>query len=75
MIQITFEQFTEKLEEVFDSIQKETLTPTTKFRDLADWTSMNAMILVALYETEFDKSISFEQLRKCETVQDLYQLT
>lgn len=66
--------FIAKLEDVFDTIEKGTLTPATRFRDLADWTSLNAMVLVALYETELDRSISFDHLRRCETIEDLYQL-
>jgi acyl carrier protein len=71
---VTFECFTAKLEEFFEHLEKGSLKPETKFRDLEDWTSINAMILIALYETEYNKHVTFDMLRKCETVQDLYTL-
>jgi acyl carrier protein len=71
---VTFEDFTTKLEEFFENLEKGSLKPDTKFRDLEDWTSINAMILIALYETEYNKHIRFETLRRCETIQDLYEL-
>jgi acyl carrier protein len=71
---ITIENFILKLEDVFDTIDKGSLKPGVKFRDLADWTSLNAMVLVALFETEFERPITFDQLRQCETVNDLYDL-
>lgn len=74
MEKIDVQSFIVKLEDVFDTIDKGILTPDTKFRDLADWTSLNAMVLVALFETEFDRPLSFDQLRQCETIQDLYNL-
>ena len=74
MNKIDIQDFMVKLEDVFDTIDKGTLTPEVKFQDLADWTSLNAMVLVALFETEFDRPVSFDQLSKCETVTDLYNL-
>ena len=74
MNKIDIQDFIVKLEDVFDTIDKGTLTPEVKFRDLTDWTSLNAIVLVALFETEFDRPVSFDQLRKCETVTDLYNL-
>jgi acyl carrier protein len=71
---ITFESFTSKLEDCFEHLDKGSLTPDTKFRDLEDWTSINAMILIALYETEYDRRVTFDMLRRCETIRDLYAL-
>ena len=74
MQKLSFAEFANMLENVFDGLDKGSLKQETKFRDLAEWTSINAMILVALYETEFDKQVGFDKLRSCETVQDLYSL-
>ena len=74
MKKIDVQSFILKLEDVFDTVDRGTVRPEVKFRDLADWTSLNAMVLVALFETEFDRPVSFDQLRQCETIQDLYNL-
>ena len=74
MSKILLTEFIEKLDEAFENIEKGTLTPQTNFRELENWTSLNAMIIVAMFESELDTSISFSQLKSCETVQDLYNL-
>ena len=74
MSKILLTEFIEKLDEAFENLDKGTLTPQTNFRELENWTSLNAMIIVAMFESELDTSISFSQLKSCETVQDLYNL-
>ena len=48
--------------------------PETNFRDLDDWSSMYALIVIALIDTEYDVRIKGEDLSKIETVQELYDL-
>ena len=74
MEKISIQDFIEKLEDAFENMEDVDLKPETNFRDLENWTSLNAMIIVAMFESELDTSITFSQLRECETVSDLYNL-
>jgi len=50
------------------------LTPDTDFRSIETWSSMYALIIVAMFETDFKVTVTGDRLRKCNTVRDLYQL-
>ena len=67
-------EFISKLGDVFEDTDLSTLTPETKFRDLDEWSSMSALALIALADEEFDKEIEGIDIRKAQTIQDLYDL-
>jgi acyl carrier protein len=66
--------FIEKLERELDMIEPGTLKPDVNYRSIPNWSSMYALIIVALCETEYDVAVTGEDLRKCNTVSDLYEL-
>ncbi|MCB9188344.1 MAG: acyl carrier protein [Flavobacteriales bacterium] len=71
---ITITEFIQKLEEEFDDIEQNSLTPSTNYRSIENWGSMHALIIIALVDTEFDVSLSGADLKNTQTIQDLYDL-
>jgi acyl carrier protein len=69
----TINEFIDKITEALE-INEYELKPETSFRDFPNWSSMNALILIAMFETEYDVTLTGETLRNCNTVQDLYDL-
>lgn len=69
----TIKEFIDKIVEALE-ITDFDLLPGTSFRDFPNWSSMNALILIAMFETEYDVTLTGETLRNCNTVQDLYDL-
>ncbi|HTF04411.1 MAG TPA: acyl carrier protein [Bacteroidia bacterium] len=70
----TIEIFGAKLEQELDGIPPGSIQPTTNYREIPDWSSMHALILIALAETEYNVALTGEDLRKCNTVQDIYDV-
>ena len=68
------EDFISKFAEALDDMDASTLSPETKFRELEDWSSLAALSLIAMADEEYGKEISGNDLRKANTVQDLYDL-
>jgi len=66
--------FVEKFTELFDDTDASEITPTTEFRELEEWGSLISMSLIALFKTEFNKTISGKDIRGCKTVEDLYNI-
>ncbi len=66
--------FIESLEESFDDIEPGTLKPETKYRDTDEWSSMHALIVIALADTDYDVTITGDDLKSCTTIQDLFEL-
>jgi len=69
----TIKEFIDKVTEALEITDYE-LQPETSFREFPNWSSMNALILIAMFETEYDVTLTGDILRNCNTVQDLYNL-
>ncbi len=63
----------EKLETEF-ALPAETLKAETDFREIPEWGSMHALIIIAVVDTEFGVSLNGEDLRKASTLNDLYTI-
>lgn len=67
-------EFIEKLAEAIEVENVENLTAETEFRQLEEWSSLSVMELIAFFDEEFGKEIGGAGIRKCSTIQDLYNL-
>jgi acyl carrier protein len=65
-------EFIEKLEVEFDEIEKGTLSSETNFRDIDEWSSMHALIIIALIDVDYGVVVGGEDLVKMNTIQDLF---
>ena len=66
--------FVEKFAELFDDTDASEITPRTEFRELEEWGSLISMSVIAMFKTEFNKTISGKDIRGCKTVEDLYNI-
>lgn len=65
-------EFIEKFADIFDDTDSSTLTPDTNFRELDEWSSLSALGVIAFADEEFDIELSGNDLRKVNTIQELY---
>lgn len=71
---MNIEDFITRIEEEFDDIEPGTLKPESIFREVFEWNSINALILIAMVKTEYDVAINAEDIAKSKTVQDIYNI-
>jgi acyl carrier protein len=71
---ITIEDFILVLESEFEAITPGSLKPESILRDCIEWNSVNALILIALVNTEYDVILNAEDLRSFVTVDDIFQI-
>ena len=71
---ITIADFINEIETEIEEITPGTLTPETDYRKLETWSSMHALIILALVDTNHNVTLTGEELGTCITVQDLYNL-
>jgi len=69
---MNIEDFIAQIEEEFDDLEPGILKPESKFREMFEWNSINALILIALVKTEYDIAINAEDISNAKTVNDLY---
>jgi acyl carrier protein len=66
--------FIKQIEEEFDDLKPGILKPETKFRQAFEWNSINALILIAMVKTEYDVTLTADDLVKAKTVNDIYRI-
>jgi acyl carrier protein len=71
---MNIQQLIDQIENEFDEVQSGTIKPESSFRELDGWSSMHALILIALIDNEYDILLTGEQLKNAQTVQDLFEI-
>ena len=67
-------EFIKHIEAEFDDLKPGILKPESNFRDSFEWNSINALILIAMVKTEYDVTLTADDLIKSKTVRDIYSL-
>lgn len=67
-------EFIENLAEQFDDTDITEIQPETEYQELDEWSSLTAMSIIAMVKTQFGKTITGREIRKCQTVEDLFNL-
>lgn len=71
---ISIEEFTQLLEKEFEELPPNTLTPDTNYRDIPNWSSMHALIIIAFADANFGVELTASDLRSTQTIRDLYNI-
>ena len=71
---MTLADFIQKIEESIDTLPKEVLKGETKYRELPEWSSMHALIIIAMVDLEYEVALGGEEIRNSETISDLFNL-
>jgi len=58
----------------FDDTDSSEITATTVFHDLDEWSSLTALSVMNYAEKACGNTITFDEMRNCVTVQDLYNV-
>ncbi len=66
--------FIAKFEAQFQELQPGEVTMETEFRQLAEWSSMQSLIVIASFDWEYGVTLSAEELLATRTVEDLYTI-
>jgi acyl carrier protein len=71
---ITIEELIQRLELEYETITPGTLKSESVLRESVDWNSVNALILIAMINTEYDVILNADDLRSIVTVEDIFQI-
>lgn len=67
-------EFLKNFEEQFDEIEPNSLTLETDFREIEEWSSLNALLIVAMVDTEYGITLTGDDIVKSKTVGDIYKV-
>ncbi len=68
------EELVAKLENEFEDLEKGVLHPDYNFREMEDWSSMHALVVIALIDSEYDVLLNGNDLKGAETIRDLFNI-
>lgn len=71
---MTLNEFIEKVAAEFEDTPSEVFMPETHFRELEEWGSLTALSVISMVDDEYDIIITGAEIRKCTTMEDLYNL-
>lgn len=58
----------------FEDTDPSEITAETAFHDLEEWDSLIALAVLNMTEKKYGKSITFDEMKACVTVNDLFNL-
>jgi acyl carrier protein len=70
----SIDQFIEQFLIAVDFQDPVDVTSETELASLPEWDSLAALGVIVMFDTEYGKTIVGEDLKKCATLNDLYQL-
>lgn len=71
---ISVEEFTKQLAAEFEDVDPNMVIPDTNYRDIKNWSSMYALIIIAFVDANFDVQLNADNLKNTQTVMDLYSV-
>lgn len=71
---ISIEQFIESFLTAVDFQEEVEVTADTVLKDLPEWDSLAALGVIVMFDVDFGKTITGDDLKTCTTITDLYKL-
>ena len=66
--------FVKSFADQFEDTDSEEITAETEFHDLEEWDSLIALAVLNMTEKKFGKKITFDEMKQCVTVEDLFNV-
>ncbi len=66
--------FIEEFADQFDDTDASEITASTSFHELEEWDSLIALAVLNMTDKKFGKRITFDDMKKCDTVEDLFEI-
>ena len=67
-------EFVANFADQFEDTDPEEITAETKFHDLEEWDSLIALAILNMTEKKMGKKITFDDMKKCDTIENLYNV-
>lgn len=67
-------EFVIEFADQFDETDPSEITAETVFHDLDEWDSLVALAVLNMAEKKYGKKITFDEMKKCVTVEDLFKV-
>ncbi|KLO58752.1 acyl carrier protein [Delftia tsuruhatensis] len=70
----SIDQFIESFLTAVDFQEAVEVAPDTELRSLPEWDSLAALGVIVMFDVDYGKTITGDDLKNCSTIADLYKL-
>ena len=67
-------EFVEKFAWQFEDTDPSEIMAETDYKSLDEWSSLMGMVIIAFVKTEMNKTVTGDELKACNSVEQLYHL-
>lgn len=67
-------EFIKSFADQFEDTDAKDITLATEFHELEEWDSLIALAVLNMTEKKYGKKITFDDMKSCVTIEDLYNL-
>lgn len=67
-------EFIENFAEQFDETDSAVFSANTDFKNLDEWSSLNALAIIAMVDEKYDVVLKGEDLRNAKTIEDVFNI-
>ena len=71
---MSLDEFVKAFAAEFDETPEDIFKADTCYKDLEEWGSLVALSIISMVDDEMDKRLMGADLRKCNTIEELYNL-
>lgn len=71
---MVFNDFLKSFADQFDDTDASEIAADTEFHELEEWGSLIALAVLNMTEKRYGKKITFDEMKKCVTVEDLFNV-
>lgn len=68
------EKFLENFASQFDETDASEFTAETVFKDLAEWSSLMSLSIIAMADEEYDVKVKGDDIKTANTIEDLFNI-
>lgn len=69
-----FNEFVDLFAEQFDETEREEFAAGTIYKELEEWSSLSALLIIAMVDENYDVRIKGDDIRNSSTIEDLYKI-
>lgn len=71
---MSLDQFIDYFVDLLDETDPDTISATTRFKELEEWSSLVALSVIAMIDEEYDVEFRGDDIRGSNTIEDLYNI-
>ena len=68
------QEFVQNFANQFDDTDADMFTPSTKFRDLEEWSSLIGLSIILMVDEEYGITIGADDMKMAQTIEELFNV-